>query len=112
MGSDLEFVTYVVDQCEEDLALTYKRMFGEFGLYAQEKFVGAICDNRLFVKPTEGGRSFIGEVVEAPPYPGARPSFLIEDQIDDGAWLSELLRVTARELPAPRPKRRGKKAKE
>jgi TfoX/Sxy family transcriptional regulator of competence genes len=112
MGSDLEFVTYVVDQCEEDLALTYKRMFGEFGLYAQEKFVGVICDNRLFVKPTEGGRSFIGEVVEAPPYPGARPSFLIEDQIDDGAWLSELLRITARELPAPRPKRRGKKAKE
>lgn len=110
MASDLEFVTFVVDQCDEDLAVTYKRMFGEFGLYAHDKFVGVICDNRLFVKPTEGGRSFIGEVVEAPAYPGARPTFLIEDQIDDGAWLSELLRITARELPAPRPKRRKGKS--
>jgi TfoX/Sxy family transcriptional regulator of competence genes len=106
MASDLDFVTYVVDRCEDDLAITYKRMFGEFGLYSHEKFIGVICDNRLFVKPTEGGRSFIGTVVEAPAYPGAKPSFLIGDQIEDGTWLSELLRITARELPARRPRGR------
>lgn len=43
---------------------------------------------------------------EAPPYPGAKPSFLIEDQIDDRAWLSELVRISAKELPAPKPKKR------
>jgi hypothetical protein len=58
----------------------------------------------LFIKPTEAGRAFIGDVTEAPAYPGARPSFLIEDQIEDGAWLSELVRITARELSAPRKK--------
>ena len=62
-----------------------------------------------FIKPTDGGRAFIGNVVEAPPYPGAKPSFLIEGQIEDGDWLSELVRITARELPAPKPKRRKKK---
>jgi hypothetical protein len=68
-----------------------------------------ICDNRLFVKPTVGGRAFIGDVVEAPPYPGAKPSLLIEGQIEDGEWLSELARITTRELPAPKPKRRRRK---
>ena len=68
-----------------------------------------ICDDRLFVKPTEGGRAFIGNVVEAPPYPGAKPSLLIGDQIDDPEWLSELSRITARELPAPKPKKGKKK---
>jgi TfoX/Sxy family transcriptional regulator of competence genes len=34
MASDLSFVEYVVDQLAEDCAVTYKKMFGEFGLYS------------------------------------------------------------------------------
>ena len=63
-----------------------------------------ICDDRLFVKETSGGRAFIGDVVEAPPYAGARPHFLIEDHLDDPEWLAALIRVTESELPAPKPK--------
>ncbi len=111
MASDLSFVEYVVDQLAEDCAVTYKKMFGEFGLFSDAKMFGMICDNRLFVKPTEGGRAFIEDVVEAPPYPGAKPIFLIEDQIDDAEWLSELVRITTRELPVPKRKKRKKKKK-
>jgi len=50
-------------------------------------------------------------LVEAPPYPGAKPIFLIEDQLEDGAWLSELVRITARELPEPKPKKKRAKTK-
>ena len=60
---------------------------------------GLICDDKLFVKPTKAGREFIGDVVEAPPYPGAKPSFLIEDKIEDKQWLSELVRISVEELP-------------
>ena len=109
MASDLKFVEFVVEQLDEDLAVTFKRMFGEFGLFADRKIFALICDDQLFVKPTEGGRAFIGEVVEAPPYPGAKPSLLIGDRIEDSTWLSELVRITARELPAPKPKKPKKK---
>lgn len=109
MASDWEFVEYVVEQLADDRAVTYKMMFGEYGLHSAGKLFGLICDNRLFIKPTAGGRAFIGNVVEAPPYPGAKPSLLIEAQIEDADWLSELVRITARELPAPKPKRRKKK---
>ncbi len=109
MASDLSFVEYVVDQLAEDCAVTYKKMFGEFGLFSDAKMFGMICDNRLFIKPTEGGRAFIEDVVEAPPYPGAKPIFLIEDQIEDAEWLSELVRITTRELPVPKRKKRKRK---
>lgn len=109
MASDLSFVEFVVDQLHEDCVATYKKMFGEFGLYSDGKLFALICDNQLFVKPTEGGRAFIGDVVEAPPYPGAKPSLLIEGQIEDPKWLSELVRITAGELPAPKPKKPKKK---
>jgi len=72
------------------------------------KVVALICDNRLFVKPTESGRAFIGEVVEAPAYPKAKLSFLIEDKIEDREWLGELIRLTCLELPEPKPKKRKK----
>lgn len=106
MASDQSFVDYVVDQLEPDLGASQRKMFGEYGLYANGKFFGVICDNRLFVKPTEGGRTFIGEPTEAPAYPGAKPSFLIEDGVEDAEWLSELVRITAAELPEPKPKKK------
>ena len=111
MASDLGFVEYVVDQLDDDCAATYKRMFGEFGLFSDGKMFGLICDDRLFIKPTEGGRAFIEKVVEAPPYPGAKPCFLIEDQIEDAAWLSDLVRITTRELPLPKRKKRKRPRK-
>ena len=52
------------------------------------------------------GRKFIGNVVEATPYEGAKPSFLIEDKIEDCEWLSELVRISLNELPAPKPKKK------
>jgi len=47
--------------------------------------------------------------VEAPAYPGAKNSFLIEDQVEDGDWLTNLLTVTAAELSARRPRKKKKK---
>jgi TfoX/Sxy family transcriptional regulator of competence genes len=107
--SELRFVEFVADQFEPDCEITYRRMFGEYGLYSGGTFFGVICDDQLFVKPTEGGRAHIGDVVEAPPYPGARLSLLIGDRIEDSEWLSELVRITVRELPVPKPKKKRKK---
>lgn len=51
-------------------------------------------------------RKMFGEVVESLPYPKAKPHFLIDDGIDDREWLTGLIRVTERELPMPKPKKR------
>jgi len=109
MASDLDFVKFVVDQIENAGVISFRKMFGEYAVYCEGKVVALICDNRLFIKPTEAGRSFIGDVVEAPPYPGAKPSFLIEEQIEDKDWISNLVRLTEKELPEPKPKKRPKR---
>ena len=108
MASDQGFVDFVVEQLQTAGAIFAKKMFGEYGLYADGTFFGVICDNKLFIKPTEAGRRYIGQVVEAPPYPGAKDSFLIEDKIEDSVWLSELVRITVMALPPPKPKKKKK----
>lgn len=109
MATNKEFVDYLLEQLKMDEEVTVKKMFGEYGLYINGKIVGLICDNQVFVKPTVGGRTFIGEVTEAPAYPGAKNSFLVNDHIDDGEWLAELLRISWNELPEAKPKKPKKK---
>ena len=106
MASDQNFVDFVLEQIKNVGEITPKKMFGEYGIYADGKLFALICDNKLFVKPTISGREFIGKVVEAPPYEGAKPSFLIEDKIEDSEWISELVRISLKELPEPKLKKK------
>ena len=108
MGSDLNVVEFIVDQLENIGEVTFRKMFGEYAIYNNGKVVALVCDNQLFVKQTEAGRAFIGDVKEAAPYPGAKPQILIEDQIEDSEWLSNLIRITEKELPIPKPKKKKK----
>jgi len=55
--------------------IRYKKMFGEYALYCDGKVIALVCDNRLLLNQTEAGRSFIGNVVEAPAYTGAKAKF-------------------------------------
>ena len=106
MASEQTFVDFIVDQIENAGEISAKKMFGEYALYSGEKMFALICDDKLFIKPTQAGRVFIGDVVEAPPYPGAKPSFLIEEKVEDRGWLSELVRISVAELPVPKPKKK------
>ena len=109
MASDKDFVDFVLDQIESESEITAKSMFGEYGLFSNKKIFALICDNKLFVKPTNAGRAFIGEVVEAPPYTGAKLSFLIGDKLEDKDWISNLVRITVNELPEPKTKKKKTK---
>ncbi|GGB22882.1 hypothetical protein GCM10011380_10690 [Sphingomonas metalli] len=81
-------------------------MFGEYGVYLDGKMIGSVCDDQLFVKPTVSGGAHAKPVSDAPPYPGAKPHMPIgADRWEDPDWLSELPRVTAAELPTPKPRK-------
>ena len=106
MASDKSFVEFIVDQVRDAGEISSRMMFGEYAVYSGRKVVLLICDNKVFLKPTEAGRAFIGDVVEEPAYQGAKPSFLIEGMVDDREWMTELVRLTAEELPEPKPKKK------
>jgi DNA transformation protein and related proteins len=101
MASDPSFVEYVCDQIGRAGAITHRRMFGEYAVYCDGKVVALVCDNQLFIKPTEAARTFMGRVTEAPPYLGAKLYFLITDQLDDQPWVTTAIRHTTDALPAP-----------
>lgn len=106
MATQRRTADYLLEQTTGAGAVSVKPMFGEYGVYVDGKMVGSICDDRLYVKPTASGRLHAAPVADAPPYPGAKPHLLIEaDRWDDAEWLGELLRITAADLPASKPRR-------
>ena len=108
MASDIKTVAFITDHSGLGSRLTYKSMFGEYALYLNTKVVAFVCDNKLFLKPTEAGRTLLGTPVEAPAYPGSKNYFLLEQELDDPTLLRRVLEVTEAALPFPKPKAPGR----
>ena len=102
MSTQASTVDFLVEQMGAAGPVTARKMFGEYALYCGERLVALVCNDQLFLKPTSAGRAFLGQVTEAPPYKGAKPCFLIDgERWDDRDWMSQLVRLSAAELPPP-----------
>lgn len=104
MASSLEFVEYVCELLKGAGDISYKKMFGEYGLYCHGKIFGLVCDNQFYVKPTIAGKEALCEPELAPPYKGAKDYFLISE-LEDRNMLAALVVETCGELPEPKPKK-------
>jgi len=104
VATEQSFVEYIQSQSGLGHHLAFKKMFGEYALYLHGKVVAFACDNQLYLKPTEEGRSLLGEVSEHPPYPGAKLYFRIDEQMEDRELLRAAFETTARVLPLPKAK--------
>ena len=82
-----------------------RKMFGEYGLYCDDVFFAVICDDQLFIKVTPAGEAAFPHLPKAPPYEGAKDSFLVED-VDDRDTMTALTRITCLALQNQPKKRR------
>lgn len=109
MGSQQRTVDYLLDQLSQVGGVYARKMFGEYAIYCEDKVVALVCDDQLFVKKTKRGQEYLGKPLESPPYPGAKPCFLISgEQLEDSEWLSNLIKISASELPKQKPKSKTK----
>lgn len=86
-------------------------MFGEYAVYVDDRVVALVCDDQLFVKPTDAGRALLASPTEAPPYPGASNYFLIGGELDDRELMAALVTTTVAALPPAKPKKKKPKKK-
>lgn len=104
MATDQKTAEYIAGQIQNAGEITVRKMFGEYAIYANGKIFGFICDNQLFLKPTEAGRAFLGTPREAQAYPGSKNYFLLSEELEDVSRLSQLVRISLAALPDPKPK--------
>jgi len=112
MATSQGTIDYLMDQLAGTRLVAARRMFGEYCLYWDGRPVALVCDDQLYLKPTDAGRALLATVVEGAPFPGARPHLLVSaDLWEDPEWLGRLVRATAQALPVGKePAKRAKKA--
>ena len=108
MASSVDFVEYVCSQISDAGDITYRKMFGEYAVYCNDKVIGLICDNQFFVKITAYAEALSPVLEQAPPYPGAKP-YLVIDSLDDREFLTNLVLKTFDALPDVKPKKLKKR---
>ena len=107
MASHPNFVDYVAEQLREAGAIRSRKMFGEYGLYCNDVFFAVICDDQFFIKVTPQGEVAFPDLPKAPPYEGAKDSFLVED-VENRKLMTELTRITCEALKSKPQKTGGK----
>ena len=101
MASDRNYLDFIMDQLSGLDGVTCRAMMGEYIIYYQGRIVGGLYDNRLHVKHTASALRLMPDAAKELPYPGAKEMLLV-DNIDDRAFLEELLNSMYDELPAPK----------
>jgi TfoX/Sxy family transcriptional regulator of competence genes len=110
MSTELSFVDYILETVRLGSRLTYKKMFGEYALYLDEKVVAFACDNSLFMKPSQAVASLAPNLPKGPPYPGAKDYPIADELLDEPDLLRRLIEESAALMPLPKPKKKPAKA--
>lgn len=105
MASDMSFMEFIHEQSGLREGFTYKKMFGEYAVYLNGKVIAFVCDNSIFLKPTEQTKAITDSFPSAPPYPGAKDYIVIDELLDKPEELQRLLKATELALPMPKPKK-------
>ena len=96
MASKQEFVEFVAEQLSGAGSISWRKMFGEYGLYCNGKFFAVIIENQLFVKNTEDVRALYPQLQAVHRY-GAGDHLLIED-VEDRETLTGIAAATCEAL--------------
>ena len=104
MASSKEYLDFVLEQLSDPDGITYRAMMGEYVLYYRGKVFGGIYDDRFLVKPVKAAVAMMPDAQRELPYEGAKEKLLVDD-IDDRAFLRDLLNAMYDELPEPKKKK-------
>lgn len=98
MASSKDYLEFVLEQLSDLDGISHRAMMGEYIIYYRGKVAGGIYDNRFLVKPVEAAKKLMPEAPYELPYKGAKEMLLVEN-LDNRAFLAELLESMYDELP-------------
>lgn len=106
MSTSREYIQFVLDQLDGIEDITFRKMFGEYMIYARGKPVLLVCDDCVMVKKLPQLAETLKDAPEGIPYKGAKPHYILD--IENRALAREAVEIAASVTPIP--KRKSKKA--
>lgn len=105
MATSVDFIEYVCDQINgySNWSIRYRKMFGEYMVYANDKPVLLVCDDTVFVKILPATEALLPNADKGFPYDGAKKHFVLD--IDNRELSCKVVEALEAITPVPQKKK-------
>lgn len=104
MSTTNEYIEYVCQQIEGTGDIRYKKMFGEFMVYVNNKPVIIVCNNSAFVKKLDCIEQMMKSAQTGYPYKGAKEHYILD--IDNSDFCKAIISKIEEVTPIPKPRKK------
>ena len=102
MATSQEYIEFVCEQLVGIENVRYKKMFGEYMVYVNDKPVLLVCDNTVYVKKLPE----IEELMSGAEYDSAKEHYILD--IEDRELAAKAVEILERITPVPKKKAKKK----
>ena len=86
MATRVELVEFICSRLQKLGIVRYRKMFGDYMVYLNEKPVILVCDNIAYVKKHSGIAGIMENAETGIPYNGAKEHYILDVDHEDLAW--------------------------
>jgi TfoX/Sxy family transcriptional regulator of competence genes len=108
MATSKDFIEFVVEQLRGSGDVRYRKMFGEYMVYVNDKPILLVCDNTVYVKMLDELSEKMQDASKGSPYTGAKEHYILD--IDDAEVSREVVAILEPLTSVPVPKKKKPKA--
>ena len=104
MATTKDYIEYVCERLHGAGGLRYRKMFGEYMVYVNDKPVLLVCDNTVFVKIVPELAALMADAERGLPYEGAKEHDVLD--LENTVLLERVLPVLEAATPLPKPRKK------
>jgi len=102
MATTQDFIEFVCEQIHGNYNIRYKKMFGEYMVYVNDKPILLVCDNTVFVKKLNEIENLLKNADVGVPYNGAKEHYILD--IENNELVSDVIEILEKIIPLPKKK--------
>ena len=102
MATSLDYIEFVCEQISGIGEIRYRKMFGEYMVYVNDKPVLLVCDNTVYIKKLPELESLMHAAECGVPYEGAKEHYILD--IDNTEQAKEAASILGKITPLPKKK--------
>ena len=106
MATSPDLIAFLDEQLA-GLPIRIAPMFGGSGVWFDDKPVGVITADTLYLKRSDADPALLEGTKLEPAYDGAKPSHRVpRELLEDADWLTRAVKATGEALPPPKPRKK------
>ena len=106
MATSQEYIEFVCEQLVGIENVRYKKMFGEYMVYVNDKPVLLVCDNTVYIKKLPEIEELMSGAECGVPYDSAKEHYILD--IEDRKLTAKAVEILERITPVPKKKAKKK----